>query len=81
MGKGEKWVPVFKAAGLPQAYIVKGRLESFGIPVKLSYEAIGKIYGITVDGLGEVSILVRQDDLEEALQLLEETEEIGEEWR
>jgi len=70
----EKWVPVFKAAGLTEAYIVKGRLESEGIPVKLSYEAIGKIYGITVDGLGEVLILVPQEEVEDALEILSNVE-------
>lgn len=72
--ESQKWVPVFKAAGLTKAYIVKGRLESEGIPVKLSYEAIGKIYGITIDGLGEVLILVPQEDIEDALAILKEVE-------
>lgn len=72
MERWKKWIPVFKAAGQSEAHIVKGRLESEGIPVQLSYEAIGKIYGITVDGLGEVLILVPQEDVEDALEILEE---------
>ena len=65
-----KWVPIFTASGLGEAYIIKGRLESEGIPVKLSYEAISKIYGFTVDGLGEVYIMVPDEDVERATDIL-----------
>ena len=41
-----------------EAQVIKGRLESEGIPVLLSYESAGLIYGLTVDGLGEVKIMV-----------------------
>jgi hypothetical protein len=52
-----------------EAQIIKGRLESEGIPVLLSYESAGLVYGLTVDGLGEVKIMVPQ-------RLAEETKEI-----
>jgi len=38
--------------------VIQGRLESEGIPSLLSYESAGLVYGITIDGLGEVKILV-----------------------
>jgi hypothetical protein len=41
-----------------EAQIIKGRLESEGIPVLLSYESAGLVYGLTIDGLGEVKIMV-----------------------
>jgi len=41
-----------------EARVVQGRLESEGIPVLLSYESAGLVYGLTVDGLGEVKIMV-----------------------
>jgi hypothetical protein len=41
-----------------EAQIIKGRLESEGIPVLLSYESAGLIYGLTIDGLGEVKVMV-----------------------
>jgi hypothetical protein len=53
-----------------EAHIIKGRLESEGIPVLLSYESAGLIYGITVDGLGEVKIMVPRDLEEEAREIL-----------
>ena len=53
-----------------EAQIMKGRLESEGIPVLLSYESAGLIYGLTVDGLGEVKIMVPRHLAEEAREIL-----------
>jgi hypothetical protein len=54
-----------------EAQIIKGRLESEGIPVLLSYESAGLIYGITIDGLGEVKVMVPERLAEEAKEILE----------
>lgn len=62
-----------------EAEIIKRRLESFGIPVLLRYETAGQLFGITMDGLGKVKILVSPDHLEEARQLLQPEEEGGDE--
>ena len=65
-----------------EAQIIKGRLESEGIPVFLSYESLGLVYGLTVNGLGEVKIMVPKHLAEEAKEILEvvekETLEISE---
>ena len=53
-----------------EAQIIKGRLESEGIPVLLSYESAGLIYGITIDGLGEVKVMVPKRLEEEAKGIL-----------
>jgi hypothetical protein len=53
-----------------EAQIIKGRLESEGIPVLLSYESAGLIYGLTIDGLGEVKIMVPRRLEEEAREIL-----------
>jgi hypothetical protein len=53
-----------------EAQIIKGRLESEGIPVLLSYESAGLIYGITIDGLGEVKVMVPKRLAEEAKGIL-----------
>ncbi|MBD3161281.1 MAG: prephenate dehydrogenase/arogenate dehydrogenase family protein [Candidatus Eisenbacteria bacterium] len=62
------WVVVFRAAGIAEAEVVKGYLESLDIPVDLDYESAGKVYGLTMDGLGEVRLRV-PDDYEEAARL------------
>ena len=58
--------------GSMEAEIIKSKLESYDIPVLLQYEAAGRIFGITMDGLGKVKILVPEDLLEEARALLAE---------
>ncbi len=64
-----KWIVVFEGEMI-KAQIVKGLLESEGIPANLQFEAIGKIYGFTVDGLGKVKVLVPEDRHDEAKDLL-----------
>ena len=66
----EGMTTVYRTAGLMQAEIIKGRLESAGIPVMLDYESLGRVMGITVDGLGEVRILVPNGRADEAKELL-----------
>jgi hypothetical protein len=53
-----------------EAEIVKSKLESFGIPVLLRYEAAGRIFGITLDGLGKVRVMVPRSLLAEARRVL-----------
>lgn len=61
--------------GWMEAQIIKGRLESAGIPVFLRYEAIGRVYGLTVDGIGKVEILVPEHLKEQALEEIEVKDE------
>jgi len=65
-----KLTTVYTAQGHLVAHVIKGKLESAGIPVLLDYESIGRVYGITVDGLGEVRVKVPQELAEEALEVL-----------
>ena len=53
-----------------EAQILKGRLESEGIPALLSYESAGLVYGLTIDGLGEVRIMVPKHLAAEAKEIL-----------
>ena len=69
MSESEQLVTV-RTANYMEAQIIKGRLESEGIPVLLSYESAGLIYGLTVDGLGEVKIMVPKHLAEEAREIL-----------
>ncbi len=65
----EQLVTVYTARYM-EAQIIKGRLESEGIPVLLSYESAGLVYGLTVDGLGETRIMVPEHLAEEAKEIL-----------
>jgi len=75
---GELWEVVATASGMTQANIIIGRLQSEGIRTKLRYEAAGSIYAITIDGLGEVRILVPVADRERAKEFLTRRYDDGE---
>ena len=68
--KRQGMTTVYRASGMLPAEVIKGRLESAGIPVLLDYESLGRVIGITVDGLGEVRVLVPDALAEDARQLL-----------
>jgi len=69
----ESWKVVFCASGMTQARIIAGRLEAEGIATHLQYDAVTNIYAITIDGIGEVRILVPPDDAERAKEILAHT--------
>jgi hypothetical protein len=61
---------VYVASGQPEAEIIRGRLESEGIPAILRYEAAGFIYGLTIDGLGQVEVQVPSSLAQHARRIL-----------
>jgi hypothetical protein len=64
---------IHTAAGMLKAQVIKTKLEEAGIPVLLDYESIGPVMGLTVDGLGQVRILVPKQYAEEARTLIVES--------
>jgi hypothetical protein len=56
------------------AHVIKSHLESEGIPVLMQYESAGAIYGLTVNGIGEVRILVPKELVEEAKRIIKLSE-------
>jgi len=56
--------------GLMEAEIIKTKLESFEIPCMLKFESAGRLMGITMDGLGEVKVMVPADYYDTALETL-----------
>ena len=65
---------VYVARSQPEAEIVKGRLDCEGIPAILRYESAGIVYGITVNGLGQVEVLVPAHLAKSAREILAVTE-------
>ncbi len=61
---------IYTAFGQLEAQVIKSKLESAGIPALLDYESIGVVYGLTVDGLGEVRVMVPEALAQEAQELL-----------
>lgn len=67
-------VVIGKVQGELTAKVIKSHLESEGIPVLLKWEAAGRVWGLTMDGLGEVSILVPREYEEYARHVIEPRE-------
>ena len=70
MDKQEKLVTVYRACGQLEAEIVRSRLEIEGILALLKYESIGSVYGLTVDGLGQVEVQVPAKFAERAREII-----------
>jgi hypothetical protein len=71
MDAEDKLVTIYKACGQPEAEIVRGRLEIEGILALLKYESIGSVYGLTVDGLGQVEVQVPAKYAGKAREIIE----------
>jgi hypothetical protein len=71
-----KWVNICTVQGGTKAAIIRGRLEAEGIPVDIDYEAIGKVAGISVDGIGAVRISVPEEFVRKAEEILREAGEV-----
>ncbi len=70
MGK-DKMVAVYRAAGEAEALVIKGMLESHGIPALLKSHASPSVHMFTVDGMGEVRVMVWEEMAERARALIE----------
>ena len=69
----EKWEVVDEIQGDMQAEILKGLLEAQGIKVWLSQEGIGhSVFPVTISAMGNVQILVPQDQVQSARAILDE---------
>jgi hypothetical protein len=61
---------LIRVPGGMTAESIVAALRGSGIPARTQGEAVGAIYGLTLDGLGEVSIFVPEELLEEARAVL-----------
>jgi hypothetical protein len=69
---------VHTSYGQCEASVMKSHLEAEGIPVLLKYDSASQVFGITVDGLGKVHLMVPEGLAEEARDILRAgTEEQG----
>jgi hypothetical protein len=59
-------IEVYRAAGEAEAYIIKGLLESNGIPSALKYHTVPAVF----DSIGEVRVMVNESMAEEAKKLI-----------
>jgi len=64
-------VVIFRTHSDVEASIVRGLLEANGVMSIVSSAVPHSVFPLTVDGLGEVRISVREDDAEEATRIIE----------
>lgn len=65
------WVILKVVENPSEALVLQSVLEAAGIEYKVVKESIGKLYGITMDGLGETKLYVPEEKLEEAKEILD----------
>ena len=70
LSNSEKMVEVYQARGEMEAQVIKGLLESYGIPCFLKSRAAPSVHAFAVDGMGEVKVMVRESMAEEAERLI-----------
>jgi hypothetical protein len=63
-------VEVYRASGEAEAQLIKGLLESSGIPCLLKSNAALSVHAFVIDGMGEVKVMVDKSTAEEAKKLL-----------
>jgi hypothetical protein len=74
MSERRELVCVRRCQGLLLAELYRSKLTASGIPALLQYESAGPVFGLTVDGLGEVALMVPAEMAAEAYELLEDIE-------
>ena len=64
-------VEVLRVQGHINAEPILAALRANGIPARMMGEALGSVYGLTLDGLGEVAILVPTEFEAQARDLID----------
>lgn len=70
MRKNGKLVEVYKARTEMEAQVIRGLLESFGIPSTLKSNAAPSVHMFTMNGLAEVKVMVLDSLADEARKLI-----------
>ncbi len=73
--KQKKMVEIYRAASEAEARIIKSFLESNGIPCLMKANAAPSVHAFAIDGMGEVVILVWEDVIDKAIELIREEED------
>ncbi|MFC1950507.1 DUF2007 domain-containing protein [Chloroflexota bacterium] len=76
MSNSEKLVKIYQATGELEAQVVKGLLESNGIPCILESAAARSVHVFTIDGMGEIGIMVHQSMVDDAKKLIRDKDDV-----
>ena len=70
MTEKEKMVEVYKATSEMEAQVIKGLLESYGVPSLLKSNAAPSVHMFTIDGMAEVKVMVMSSMADRAKELI-----------
>ena len=70
MKSSQKMVEVYLARNEMEAQVIKGLLDSFDIPCFMKSNAAPSVHTFTMDGMGEVRIMVLESLAEKARELI-----------
>jgi hypothetical protein len=70
LNKKEKLIEVYKANSEMEAQVIKGLLESYEIPCFLKSHAAPSVHMFSIDGIGEVKVMVLDSVAERAKELI-----------
>ena len=65
-----KFLEVHTVQGPVEAEVIKSLLESHGISVFLKGLVVQSVHAFSADGLGKITVLVKEEDSETAKQLI-----------
>lgn len=63
---------IFRTWDDTEAELIRGLLESYGIPCSVISDITHSVYPLTVDGLGEIRLSVPEEAADEAERILRE---------
>ena len=70
MNQNNDLVQIYVAKGEGEAQIIKGLLESYGIPCMFKPYAAFSASVLVMDGTGQIRIMVKKEDEKDALELV-----------
>ena len=70
MNKSEELVEVYRATNEMEAQVIKSLLESYEIPCFLKSNAAPSVHMFTIDGMGEVGVMVWDSMIDRARELI-----------
>lgn len=71
---GKPYVAVYTGHDEHEAEIIASLLRAHDIQSQINTPVPKSVYNFTVDGLGEIQVMVRQDDIDEARFVVSERE-------
>ena len=73
--KETRWEEVATTSGITTAHILAGRLQSEGIPARAWQESAGQAAGLVIGALGMGHVLVPEEYVDKALDILDDVDD------